>query len=492
MPNFIVQFPLITEKYQEDILNKRFEIGLQIYNSLISVTWKRYLEMTKTKVYRSIKSELREIYSSESRQNLARKKELCKQLNDLYVKYNISEYSFHKDVKEMQHHFKKNIDSNTAQKIATNLWKAYDNLLYHDGKKLHIKRQLYSLEGKTNESGIRFSKNRLMWFGLDIPIKIDLKNQYEIQALQNDIAYCRIIRKLVRGKYKFYIQIIFKGTPPIKVDISTGEIKHPIGIGDVGLDIGTSTVAISSMTTVKIFELADKVRNIEKELRMLKRKMDRSRRSTNPDNYNENGTIKKIDGAPITWNSSNHYIKLDKQASELYRKQKAVRRYQHECLANYIISLGDEIYVETMHFEGLQKRTKETKKNDNGKFKSKKRFGRTIYNRAPAMLLTIINRKLGYHGIKLKKIDTLSVKASQYNHIDGTYSKKKLSQRWNNLDGIKVQRDMYSAFLIMNVNDDLNGINQQKCNERFEKFIYLHDIEIKRLSEKKNLSSIGI
>lgn len=27
MANFIVEFPLKTEKYQEDILNKRFEIG---------------------------------------------------------------------------------------------------------------------------------------------------------------------------------------------------------------------------------------------------------------------------------------------------------------------------------------------------------------------------------------------------------------------------------------------------------------------------------
>lgn len=33
MANFTVEFPLKTEKYQEDILNKRFEIGRQIYNS---------------------------------------------------------------------------------------------------------------------------------------------------------------------------------------------------------------------------------------------------------------------------------------------------------------------------------------------------------------------------------------------------------------------------------------------------------------------------
>lgn len=35
MANFIVQFPLKTEMYQEDILNKRFEIGRKIYSNLI-------------------------------------------------------------------------------------------------------------------------------------------------------------------------------------------------------------------------------------------------------------------------------------------------------------------------------------------------------------------------------------------------------------------------------------------------------------------------
>ena len=58
MANFIVQFPLKTEKYQEDILNKRFEIGRKIYNSLVNVTQKRYKEMMKTKKYRSLLSSL--------------------------------------------------------------------------------------------------------------------------------------------------------------------------------------------------------------------------------------------------------------------------------------------------------------------------------------------------------------------------------------------------------------------------------------------------
>ena len=108
------------------------------------------------------------------------------------------------------------------------------------------------------------------------------------------------------------------------------------------------------------------------------------------------------------------------------------------------------------------------------------------------MLLSIINRKLNYYGKQLIKIDTWSVKASQYNHLTKTYCKKKLSQRWNNLNGIKVQRDIYSAFLIMNVNNDLKSINQDKCNERFQNFLMLHNKEVERLTGNKNLSSIAI
>ena len=64
--------------------------------------------------------------------------------------------------------------------------------------------------------------------------------------------------------------------------------------------------------------------------------------------------------------------------------------------------------------------------------------------------------------------------------------------RTHNFGDTKVQRDMYSAFLIMNVDNDLKGINQQKCNERFDSFLKLHDIEVERLTGYKNLSSIAI
>ena len=182
----------------------------------------------------------------------------------------------------MQKHFKDNIDSSTAQKIATILWKSYDKLFYGNGKKVYYKKygELNSLEGKSNKSGIRFKDDMIIWNGLEIPVVIDYDNYYEYQAFQCKICYNRIIRKYIRNRYKYYVQIVFKGNPPIKVNIETGEAKHCIGEGDVGLDIGTRTIAISSQSDVRILELADRVQNIENQKRKLLRKIDRSRAFT--------------------------------------------------------------------------------------------------------------------------------------------------------------------------------------------------------------------
>lgn len=276
-----------------------------------------------------------------------------------------------------------------------------------------------------------------------------------------DIAYCRLIRRRGKSKYKYYIQVVFKGLPLIK--------RAPSLSGDVGIDIGVSTVAIVNNTTAQLLELADKAEMYEKEITFCQRKMDKSRRTTNPANYNSDGTVKK--GAR-KWNRSNNYKKNQNRLSYLKQKQAAIRKQQHEELANNILSLGDKIYVETMDFKELQSK--------------KKKHGKSIANRAPGLLLNILDRKLRYTGNELIKIDTVKSRASQFNHIDGTYTKKPLSQRWNDFDGFRIQRDLYSAFLIMNTNNDLDGFDINKCNERFDNFKLLHDAEVERLSKNKN------
>ena len=122
---------------------------------------------------------------------------------------------------------------------------------------------------------------------------------------------------------------------------------------------------------------------------------------------------------------------------ELYRKQADIRIYQHECLANYIILFGNKVYVEKMNFAGLQIPAKNIEKNEKGKFKRKKRFGKSLSNKSPSMLLTIIDRKLKYFGEKLIEINTFEAKASQFNHFDNTYTKERL-KGYKNLRSIAI------------------------------------------------------
>jgi uncharacterized LabA/DUF88 family protein len=110
------------------------------------------------------------------------------------------------------------------------------------------------------------------------------------------------------------------------------------------------------------------------------------------------------------------------------------------------------------------------------------------------MFLTILDNKLKWHNEELLKVDTFKVKASQYNHFTDEYIKKNLSDRWNEFECGNIQRDLYSAYLIMNVKGNLKEIDRQMCFENWDRFKELHDIEIIRIrkSENKLISSMGI
>ena len=465
MSNFILTLPLKTEKFQEDILDKNFEKCRKIYNSCIYELYKRYNHMRESKVYQ---------------QNCKYKgKDRNKIFNNINKKYKLTEYSLHEFVKPMSKYF--NIDAMTTQKIATRAFNAFEGLIFHKANKIKYKKygELNSTEGKSNKQGIRFREENILYDGMKIPAIINKNDIYAHMALQNNIKYCRIKREIIKGKYHYYVQLILEGVPPVKIHKETGEIKHYINNGNVGIDIGTQTIAYCSENEVKLLELAPEVQNIEKEKRVLQKKLDRSRRKMNFNKYNEDDTINTKDKSK--WVKSNKYIKVQMELKELQRKQREIRKQSHNQLTNYILTLGNDVKVETMNYKGLQARSKETTKNKDGKFNKNKRFGKSLANKAPSMFLTILDNKLKWIGKELLKIDTWKVKASQYNHIENTYIKKNLSERWNNFEEFKIQRDLYSAFLIMNVDNDLSSINRELCFEKFDNFKILHDIEIEKL-----------
>lgn len=486
--SFILTLALKAQPFQTETLNKRLEVGRKLYNACLGEIYNRYNAMNQTPEYQeAIKLPFEDAAKSQ-------------RLAALRREFHISAYDLHSYVAPMKRHME-SLDIHTAQKVATRCYEAFEDVMFGKAKEAHFKKfgTMDSLEGKSNATGIRFRSKAVFWNGLEIPAVVKSKDYYAEEALTRKIKFCRIVKKIVGGKDKFYVQLVLEGLPPIKINKETGEIKNPVGTGRVGLDIGTQTIGIASNVDVKLEELAAGIDSIETEIRRLQRKLDRSRRATNPDNYNSDGTVKKGRKSALRsrykWHRSKRYMKILFELKELWRVFSARKKQLHNKLANFILGLGDEVYVEEMNFKALVKRTKKTEKNAKGKFKKRKRFGKSILRKSPSMLIRIIDQKLQYRGKEIHKVNTWIVKASQYCHLDDTYKKKPLSKRWNDFSDNgygKIQRDMYSAFLLMCVTPDLQGIDKAMCDKNFENFKRLHDIEIEKLNQQHNLSSMGI
>ena len=82
---YVLTLPLKVEKYQMDILNKRFELSRKLYNACMGEALKRYTVMSERKSYRSLRKELAKVnkrfHSSLSKKE---KKNVDKQRKRLY------------------------------------------------------------------------------------------------------------------------------------------------------------------------------------------------------------------------------------------------------------------------------------------------------------------------------------------------------------------------------------------------------------------------
>lgn len=117
---------------------------------------------------------------------------------------------------------------------------------------------------------------------------------------------------------RVFVHITIEGKPFTKYNKS-GCRRHKFGRGVVGCDIGTQTIAYTSDTEVGLENLAERGSSVlenERRERLLLRAMDRSKRATNPDNYNADGTIRK---GPKKWKFSRRYMKLKAKHAELCR-----------------------------------------------------------------------------------------------------------------------------------------------------------------------------
>ena len=475
--SYVLTLKLNTSPEQDRWLEHAFWCGQQIYNVLVRYCRKQIRKLIQDPEYRELLAVRRKDDLSKKDKN-----RINQELADIRRGYGLSEYQLHAYVSLQQHRYQKYIDSLTAQKIASSVWRSVEKYLFDNGKCIHFRKydEFESMEGKKNTSGMRFKDGRLHW--REQVIQPQIRTDYDRKALKSRVKYCRIRRKPIGTKYHYYLQLILEGKPPV---------KHPAGHGTAGLDIGTSTAAVVTEDSCKLVVLGSDAKDRSAQIRRIQRAMDRSRRTTNPDNFLPDGTVRN--GAR-KWIRSKHYKKLQ------FRKKSLERRYAdavntcHHRLANEIASKTDIVYVEKMSFHGLARKSKSAMKKADGRFRSRKRFGKSIGSHAPSAFLTILGDRLASGGGELIKVDTVSFRASQYNHVTDDYVRKKLSCRGRFVGGHYIQRDLYSAFLLKNSNDAGTAADRQKCIDTFPMFLITHDACMDALlaENKKYPSSFGL
>ena len=463
-------------------------------NELVGLMRKNYDQLMRTKKYRK----LLKLYGDAEDKD--KRKCLAKQLNEMQKTHNVT-WDFCRT--SMIHIGKKyGIDAVFALTKAEDVWRGMEKCLYDNGKTLNFSKygKLPCIRAKQINRGIPISvKHNTLQFKLGksvFGIKVTDRFQTdEVNAILSYLAepelvdakavntlleeaycidtyrpcYATLVPKIIRGKYRVYLHLTIEGKAKSKFD-RYGNPRHKYGKGIVGADIGAQTVAYTSDTEVGLKNLSERGNSIqtsERLERLYYRAMNRSRRATNPQNYNEDGTVKK---GKKSWKYSNHYKKLRAKHFELCRINAINRQLAINEDANHLRSLGDTFVTEPKNASKLMKRAKETTKNSKGKFNRKKRFGKSIKNRCPGGFQTTLEKKFKLSGGTYIEVPN-NYRASQYDHTADDYIKKKLSDRLYKLrNGTLVQRDWYSSFLLYCYDYKTNDINKEKCNIDFDRY----------------------
>ena len=487
----------------------------QCGNELLGIMERNLEQLLRTKRYRALQKlygkaadpihvlEKKEILSDEETQKLNHLKkeraEITNSMNKMRESYQVT-WDFCRtkmmELKEAYH-----LQSIFALSRAEDIWAAIETILYSSGRKLHFKKRgdLPEIRAKQSTRGLVIDSSQsglIVKYGkVTIPCKYkakdlwlwdeekailaylaepELQDAHAVDQMSKGIitdtyrpCFASLVCKKIRGRLRVYVHITVEGKA-ISKRRKDSTPRHYYGKGNIGCDIGTQTIAYTSNTEVGLENLAERgnsIQHVERQEALILRAMERSRRAMNPNNYNENGTVKK---GHKQWNFSKRYQKLKQRHQELCRIAAENRALAIHEQVNHLRSLGDCFITEPPNAKKLQKRANpENPVDKNGRMKRKKRFGRSIKNRCPGYLQAKAKQLFESTGGMYVEVPIL-YRASQYDHTSDTYIPKKLSQRMYHLtDGTKVQRDWYSSYLLYCINKTYTQINKLKCRSNF-------------------------
>ena len=424
-PTFIIELPIRVSDSESQTILRKLEFARQLHNATLGSALGQLQQLRQDRDWKKACS-------------MPKGKERTNLFKSLDRKYHLTEYDLHAVIaKHRQASGRKTeLGINETQKIATRVFQAVNRYKLGLGGRPRFKsakRGLRSIEGKTNKTGLKFNieKSVLSWCKHDYRVIVDSKDDYIRRAfLKEDgsqgfktIKYCRLVRKTIKGKNRFYLQIVLEGYAPVKHIYASTEER-------LSIDPGPQTIAVFSELWAGKIKVAPRARVDEKRIRILQRSMDRSLRQNNPDCYDNNGVFKK--GIELIRTKS--YEKRVQDLKEYHRKASATRRCEHGQLINLLLSAAGEIRIEKNNWKAFQRG----------------HFGKSLGKSGISGFIEQLKSKAESAGLKVVEVKPYKLKLSQYDPYTETYEKKALNEHWHQLGKSSewIQRDVMSALLL--------------------------------------------
>jgi hypothetical protein len=464
-PSFTYTLPLQTEKFEEDMLNKKLEVARMFYNKLLF----KVLKIRETVILNKNYQEAILIYKKKNKSESDIK--YYKKLFNLAMKEeNFNEYFIHSIATKLKNDFffNQHLGGDFPQTIGSKIFKAVKE--YHFGKKgkprYKSKNQLKSLSGKSLKSEIKFLNGKMILSksktlnGKRVSNSFSLifdkkdKDNLEAYSLSSKLKYSRLLKKFQSGKERYYLQLILEGKPFIKEKhlknrkwSLTNKKNKP---KTSGLDIGPSTIAIvAGNNNSHLLKFNSKLKDYSKERKKLQKHISNSLRINNPECFEVDTWIKKdkkwkkklgknIKGKKLL-NKSKKLKSNKKKLTINFAKSTSLKEQSHGELLNFLLSLTNNFKSEKVSIKEWQKL-----------------WGKSILNSSPSEFMTKLSRKAENAGGKLELFSTYTTRLSQ-TCICKRIKKKKLSERRHICEcGVNIQRDIFSAYLAKYVENNGN------------------------------------
>jgi putative transposase len=424
-PSFVCEVPLRVGPAEERVLQARLAAARALYNACLGEARRRWLLVKQSRAYQHAHMLPRHTPERTEAFTAAR---AAHGFTDAALQ------RYAKVCRYASHWIEDQLDAPVSQKLATRAYRAVLRVALGQAKRVRFKGtgQLDTVEGKSNETGLVWRTDRVVWRGLTLLACLPHHRAPGVQpdpvlahGLASRVKYVRLVRRRINGTPRFAAQLICEGRPYQKPE-------HTLGQGTVGLDLGPSTIAIVADAQAQLERFCAELDPQAAQIRREQRHLERQRRANNPDNYAPNGTVKKGRKGHRHWRASTRQRTTQARLANRQRKLAAHRKSLQGRFAHQIVRQGSTFLLEKVSYRAWQRR-----------------YGRSVQRRAPGTFVEILTRLAASAGGQVHSIPTRRTKLSQTCQC-GQVKKKPLSLRVHACPvcGLQMQRDLYSAYLI--------------------------------------------